>query len=201
MESPSVILFALFFFLGDHHNSLISWIFLLIWASHYFHRAFIYPHQRRGKQKRMPLSIVMISIIFNGVNCYLNARWLFHFSGGCPSEWYLDLHFIFSIVIFIIGFIINRHSDYILQTLRKPGENTYKIPQGGTYNLIASPNCLGEIIQRCGWALATWSVAGLSFAWWTFVNLIPRAKSNLKWYCMTFNDFPKERKALFPWIW
>jgi 3-oxo-5-alpha-steroid 4-dehydrogenase 1 len=32
-------------------------------------------------------------------------------------------------------------------------------------------------------------------------NLIPRARSNHKWYLENFSDYPSERKALVPKIW
>ena len=32
--------------------------------------------------------------------------------------------------LFLLGFLINQHSDYILRNLRKPGETEYKIPKG-----------------------------------------------------------------------
>jgi len=201
MEVPSFIVFAVLFFIGDHHNTLIAWLFLFLWEAHYFHRGLIYPLQLRGTIKHMPLSIVLFSIFFNLVNCYFNARWLFHFSGGYPDKWYFDWRFLAGVGVFIIGFIINRQADLELRKLRKPGENAYKVPNGGLFNLIASPNYFGEIIEWAGWALATWSLAGLSFAFWTFVNLAPRARSHRQWYRETFPEYPSKRKAIFPWLW
>jgi len=201
MEAPSFIVFAVFFFLGDFHNSLVSWLFFFLWEAHYLHRAFIYPLQLRGTAKQMPLSIIIFSIFFNLINCYLNARWLFQFSGGYPERWYIDFRFILGVALFIIGYVINRQADLQLRKLRQPGENTYKVPQGGLFNLIASPNYFGEIIEWTGWAMATWSLAGLSFAFWTFVNLAPRAWSHLMWYQKTFPEYPDERRALLPWLW
>jgi hypothetical protein len=49
-----------------------------------------------------------------------------------------------------------------------------------------------------GWAVATWSLAGLSFALFTAANLIPRAVSHHRWYRRTFADYPRRRKAVIP---
>ncbi|HSA16026.1 MAG TPA: hypothetical protein P5346_14880 [Spirochaetota bacterium] len=38
------------------------------------------------------------------------------------------------------------------------------------------------------------------FVLWTIFNLAPRARSNHKWYRDNFPDYPKERKALVPFI-
>ena len=69
------------------------------------------------------------------------------------------------------------------------------------YRWIACPNYFGEMVIWIGWAIATWSLAGLSFAMWTAANLAPRAKSHKKWYQEQFADYPTERKALIPGVW
>ena len=55
-------------------------------------------------------------------------------------------------------------------------------------------------MEWTGWAIATWSLAGLVFPIWTFANLAPRAIKNHKWYKETFEDYPANRKALIPGI-
>ncbi len=34
------------------------------------------------------------------------------------------------VILFLVGMIINIHSDSVLRNLRKPGEQGYKIPRG-----------------------------------------------------------------------
>ena len=99
---------------------------------------------------------------------------------------------------------INRYEVVFLenqQTLRKPEESVYKVPYGGLYKWISCPNYLGEILVWIGWAIATWSLPGLSFAVWTVANLVPRAWSYHKWYQTNFDNYPQERKALIPLLW
>ena len=43
-----------------------------------------------------------------------------------------SLFFIQGFTLFVIGFLINLHSDYLLINLRKDGETGYKIPRGNT---------------------------------------------------------------------
>ena len=201
MESTSALLFALFFILGDHHSSVTAVVFLLMWEAHYIHRAFIYPLTLHGPSKRMPILIVAMGLFFNSINAYLNGRYLFSLSGGYASSWLRDPRFILGLMLFVAGFMINRHSDRILGGLRKPGENGYKIPHGGFYRWVSSPNYLGELAIWCGWALATWSLSGLTFAIWTAANLVPRARANHQWYKSKFDDYPRERRILIPGIW
>jgi protein-S-isoprenylcysteine O-methyltransferase Ste14 len=69
------------------------------------------------------------------------------------------------------------------------------------YRWISCPNYFGEIVEWIGWAIATWSLAGLAFALWTAANLAPRAHSHHQWYRESFADYPQERKALVPRLW
>ena len=149
----------------------------------------------------MPLSIVAFGFLFNAVNGYLNGRYLFLFSGGYPGAWLFDPRFIIGTVLFILGYIVNRGSDRALRELRKKGDSGYSVCYSRFHRLVSSPNYLGEITIWTGWALATWSVPGLAFAFWTTANLLPRARTNHLWYRETFPDYPPERKALIPGIW
>jgi 3-oxo-5-alpha-steroid 4-dehydrogenase 1 len=166
---------------------------------HYFQRTFIFPLLIRGKEP-IPISIILMGITFNGINTYLQARWIYKFSPSYPSTWLINPLFVIGILLFFCGFIINLHSDYIIRNLRKPGEKIYKIPYGGMFKYVSCPSYFGEITEWIGWAIMTWSFPGLVFAMWTFANLAPRARSTHLWYLKTFPDYPKDRKALIPFI-
>jgi len=200
MEAPAPVLFAVFFVVGGNFTT-ITLAFLIVWEAHYFHRAFIYPFSLRGREKRMPLMVVSFGFIFNLMNGYLNGRYVFTFSGGYTTEWLTDPRFIVGILLFVAGYIINRQSDQILRNLREPGESGYKVANRGLYRWISCPNYFGELVIWFGWALATWSMAGLAFAVWTAANLIPRARTHHAWYKATFPDYPEARKALVPGLW
>jgi protein-S-isoprenylcysteine O-methyltransferase Ste14 len=167
---------------------------------HYFHRAFIYPFRIRGKIK-IPLVIVLMGLIFNGGNVYLQGRYLFTLSPVQSSAWLYDLRFIIGATIFVIAFTINLKSDQILRNLRKPGDSSgYKIPYGNLYRYISCPNYFGEILEWIAWAVLTWSLVGFVFAIWTAANLIPRALAHHKWYHERFPDYPSNRKAIIPFL-
>lgn len=201
MELPAVLVFGTMFFIGTYNTCITAIVFLLMWMLHYIQRSLIYPFLRRGREKRMPLNIIFLGIIFNLVNGYINGRYLFEFSGGYSDEWLTSWQFLTGTGLFVFGYIINRNADLILHNLRKPEESVYKVPYGGLYKWISCPNYLGEILVWIGWAIATWSLPGLSFAVWTVANLVPRAWSYHKWYQTNFDNYPQERKALIPLLW
>lgn len=201
MEAPPPILFTVYFLLGSAEKNSPLIIFFCMWQAHYIHRAFIYPFTIRNGHKKMPLIVMLMGLAFNIGNTYVNGRYLFTLSGGYPDDWLKDPRFIIGLILFVTGFTINRWADSVLRGLRQRGETNYSIPQGGLYNLISCPNYFGEIIEWIGWAVATWSLAGLAFAAWTFANLVPRARSHHSWYHKNFPEYPPERNALLPWVW
>ncbi|MHA1620281.1 MAG: DUF1295 domain-containing protein [Promethearchaeota archaeon] len=199
MECVPPILFFVFFLLGIDHTNITLVIFLLIWEIHYVQRAFVYPFLIRGK-KQIPLAIVGLGLIFNGLNSYIQGRYLFYINPNYGAEWLTTPAFIIGTIIWLSGYIINLSSDRILRHLREPGETGYKIPHGGLFKYISCPNYFGEILEWAGWAILTWSFAGFVFALWTIANLAPRARSHHKWYQTHFPDYPPERRALIPFL-
>lgn len=199
MEVPTVIIYLIYYIVGKNNSGLIPLIFLCIWMLHYCQRTFLFPLLIRGTQP-MPITIILMGITFNGINSYLQARWIYSFSPAYTFSWLFNPLFIAGIIIFISGFIINMHSDYIIRELRKPRETEYKIPYGGMFRYVSCPSYFGEITEWVGWAIMTWSFPGLVFAVWTFANLAPRVRSNHLWYINNFADYPKKRKSLIPFV-
>lgn len=202
MEAPSPLLFAMFWLVAEPSRRF-SWpgiVFLLLWELHYVYRAFVFPFRRRGGQGEIPLSIVLMGILFNLLNAYMNARWLYTLGPLHDASWFADPRFFCGLALFALGFFINQQSDTILFNLRKPGETGYKLPYGGLYRYISCPNYLGELVEWSGYALLTFSPGALVFVLWTAANLIPRAYTHHRWYQEKFPDYPVERRAIFPFV-
>ncbi|VFV34033.1 Hypothetical predicted protein [Lynx pardinus] len=102
--------------------------------------------------------------------------------------------------LWLIGMLINIHSDHILRNLRKPGETGYKIPRGGLFEYVTAANYFGEVVEWCGYALASWSIQGGAFAAFTFCILVSRAQQHHQWYLERFEDYPKFRKIIIPFL-
>ncbi len=175
---------------------LLAALYLL----HYFQRSFIFPLLMRGRSK-MPLGIVAMGMIFNTVNAVLIGLWLFHYA---PAGYY-DLaapHLWIGIAIFFAGMAINMQADHIVRHLRKPGDTKHYIPRGGMFRFVSSANYFGELVEWTGFAIASWSGAGLLFVWWTFANLAPRSAALYRRYETEFGDEFRalKRKRIIPFI-
>ena len=179
---------------------IMAGLFLL----HYFQRSFIFPFLMRGKSK-MPVTIMLMGLTFNTLNAYLIGGWLY---GQAPAgmygtHWLWSPQFIIGAVVFFTGMAINLHSDHIIRNLRKPGDTKHYIPRKGLYKYVTSANYFGEFTEWVGYAILTWSPAGLLFAAWTFANLAPRAKSLTAKYEEEFGEEYKclNKKHIIPFIW
>jgi len=200
MEAPACLLFLFWFITGSNAVTATLVVFFAMWQSHYVHRAFIYPFTLSGG-RQMPVTVVAMGVLFNSVNAYLNGRYLFTFSSGYEVGWLGDPRFILGATVFASGYVLNRYSDRALREERARTGMRYCRMDEGIFRYVCCPNYLGEILIWTGWALATWSLAGLSFAVWTAANLVPRARSHVRWCREYFEDYPEERRALLPGLW
>lgn len=193
-------------------------------------RSFIFAYLTRGRP--IPLHIVLYATIFCSLNGFLQGHHLLHCAPQSTHTWLTgprraagvygplvqsNLWFqpsnfssssgfrfvpLAGFLLFVLGMIINIHSDHILRNLRKPGEMTYRIPQGTTANnaqlprqwlpcppwylpslchlggmfcFVSGANFFGEIVEWCGFALAAWSLPAFAFAFFTTCSIGPRA--------------------------
>ena len=169
---------------------------------HYFQRSFVFPMLMRGRSK-MPAGIVLMGLVFNCINANLIGGWLFRAApAGYYEGWFADPRFWIGTVLFFAGMAVNLHSDHIVRNLRKEGDTKHYIPRGGMFRFVSSANYFGELTQWAGFALASWSWAGLLFLWWTFANLAPRSASLYKRYQKEFGEefTSLKRKRIIPFI-
>ena len=198
MESPAVLIPAGFFVWMRGWESPVMLAFFLIWQSHYLYRAWIYPLHLAKASSPMPVLLMLMGLAFNLVNGSLHGAWLFVHPVISDSEWLGGWQFIAGAVMFAGGMALNTDSSRRLMRLKKANPDDYSIPRGGLFRWVSCPNYLGEIVEWLGWALLTWSPAGLAFAAWTMANLVPRAQAHHRWYRKRFPDYPARRKALVP---
>jgi 3-oxo-5-alpha-steroid 4-dehydrogenase len=66
---------------------------------------------------------------------------------------------------------------------------------------VSGANYFGEIVEWCGYALAAQSLPATAFAVFTFANTAPRAWRHHQWYQEKFDDYPKNRWAVIPFLW
>lgn len=203
MEAPVFLVMCLLWWNSGRKWDIVPLVFFLLFQAHYFQRSFIFPMIMRGKN-RMPLVIVLMGVVFNVVNAYMQGGWIFYISpeGMYKTDWLYTPQFIIGVMVFVTGMAINLNSDYIIRNLRKPGDTSHYIPKGGMFRYVSSANYLGELTEWVGFAIMTWSCAGFLFALWTFANLVPRAWRIHRRYAEEFGEeFTKLKlKRIIPFI-
>lgn len=203
MEAPVFVTMCFLCYYSNRELNATLAIIFILFQLHYFQRSFIFPLLLKGNS-RMPFSIILMGATFNILNAFMQGGWLFYISPAnmYTNSWLSSPQFIIGTVVFFAGMFINIHSDSIIRGLRKPGDTKHYLPKGGMYNYVTSANYFGEIVEWTGFAILTWSLSGVIFAWWTFANLVPRAASIYKRYIEEFGGEVKNRKLkrVIPWI-
>ena len=193
MEWPSVVLFALVWIVNPEFGTPMVTALGLLWLVHYIQRTFVFSLLQRSSGRRQAVLTVALANGFNVLNATGNAAAL--------RDRPFDGAFLIGSVLFLAGMVLNVHSDHLLRRLREPGETGYKVPAGGGFRYVSAPNYLGEIVEWIGFALAAQTLAAWAFAAFTFANLAPRAVANHRWYRERFADYPRQRRALIPFLW
>lgn len=203
MEAPVFIAMCILWALSPRQWDTTPLVIFCLFQAHYFQRSFIFPMLIQGKN-RMPLSIILMGVLFNLINALMQGGWIFYLSpeGMYSPEWLCTPQFIIGTIIFIAGMAINIHSDHIIRHLRRPGDTRHYIPHGGMFRYVSSANYFGEFVEWTGFAILTWSWAGAVFALWTFANLAPRARRINRRYAEEFGEeFTRlNLRAIIPFI-
>ena len=202
MEFPAFFVIAWLVIANAEKAGLFGILFLLMWEAHYIYRVWIYPFLLSSPQKPFPIVLVFFAICFNILNSSINGGSLVDMGAWYTAQrWALDPRMIIGCTMFVAGFVIHAHSDTVLRHLHRGERGDYVVPGCGMFRFVSSPNYFGEMVEWTGWAVATWSMAGLAFAVFTIANLLPRAVSNHRWYKKTFPGYPVNRKILIPFLW
>ncbi len=201
MEAPVFIVMALLWWGSERRFETAPLIIFLLFELHYFQRSFVFPFLMKGKS-RMPVSIMLMGVVFNVLNGFMQGEWLFYLAPAdrYTTEWLTTPPFIIGTLIFFTGMVINWHSDNVIRHLRQPGDTRHYLPQKGLYRYVTSANYFGELVEWTGFAILTWSAAGAVFAWWTFANLVPRANAIYHRYQQEFGTQMGNRKRIFPFL-
>ena len=157
------------------------------------------------ERKSFSLTVVASGLFVTAMHGYLNATFFTKYGAHLNNEWLVDPRFVVGICVYYTGYILTVHSESIIRNVRDPKEldsdvDAFKIPYGGGFKYVSSPTYLGEMTAWLGFAIFTWSLPGLLIFCITSANLIPRSFSTHKWYLNEFANYPRERKALIPFV-
>lgn len=207
MEIPATVVFAIFYLTGPQRFEPTPLVLAAIWVLHYGNRGWFFPlsiRQVPGKRGSFNISVLAAGMAVTSLHGYLNGAFFSHdYKHQYGTEWLTDPRFLVGLIVYLGGFTLLVSSESIVRNLRDkndPGATEYKIPYGGGFRFVTSPAYLGELIAWAGFALLTWSLAGVVIFLITAGNLVPRALATHRWYREKFPDYPTERKALIPGV-
>ena len=209
MELPATVAFLWAFWCGPRRADPVALVFLAVWLVHYANRGFYFPLRMRvpaGSQASFSLMVVAFGWVSTTMHGWLNGAFVAglgpHLAG---TAWLSDPRFIGGIALYYVSFALNVHSDAILRNLRtreevRAGTRAYRIPRGGLFRWVTNASYLTELTAWTGFAIATWSLAGVFILALSAANLVPRALATHRWYRERFPDYPQDRKALIPFV-
>lgn len=104
------------------------------------------------------------------------------------------------VAVFVYGQISNFSTHVTLRNLRPPGTKVRKIPRGYGFGLVSCPNYFFETIAWISVCVLTRSLAAVLFILVGFVQMYFWAIKKHKNYYKEFKDYPKNRKAIIPFL-
>jgi len=202
MELPATLVFLVVWLRAPSWQEPTALVLGAIWCLHYANRGWFFPLSIRvapGAKQTFGLTVVVAGWFVTAMHGYLNAAWFTSF-GGFTTDWFTDPRFLLGLGVYYSGYALVLHSERVVRRLRTPGGPRYAIPHGGGFRWVTNPAYLGELVGWAGFALMTWSLAGVLILCISAANLVPRAFATHAWYQETFDDYPKARKVLVPWL-
>lgn len=207
INSLAVPAIWILFFASDEQLSRIykvpvNGILVAMFLIHYVNRDIIYPCRLRGG-KPTPFTVWFLAFVFCLYNGYMQTRYFLY---EAPREdTILRPTFLLGSCMWLMGWLINLHSDSILISLRRArsaNDTGYKIPRGGMFTYVSAANYFGEIVEWTGFAMASgWALPCVAFAVFTFANLFPRGYKHHQWYLHRFSSYSSlKRKSVIPYI-
>ncbi|KAH7099031.1 3-oxo-5-alpha-steroid 4-dehydrogenase-domain-containing protein [Auriculariales sp. MPI-PUGE-AT-0066] len=179
-----------------------------LYVAHYANRAIISP-LRTPNRSRAHLVIPLAASLFNTFNGALMGAYLS--SSIRPNLWTSNPLFWPGVALFVLGLAGNIVHDEVLLDLRRStphgpdGKPHYAIPYGWLYRWISYPNYFCEWVEWLGFAIAACPKPTTVAAPWLFfiaeiAVMLPRALRGHEWYHDKFKDYPRERKAVIPFL-
>lgn len=190
----SAPILALFFAAKDYlrNASLVQWTVIGAVSLHFVKRIleslFLHRYSRPAS-----LSATLVVAFLYSTAAYIIGR-MNETPVPAPDGW-----FVTGVAFFFLGSAGNFYHHKLLADLRRDSPG-YFVPKGGLFEFTACPHYLFEIFTWLGFAilsrhLAVWMILLFVIAYLTALSL--RA---LEWYRAEFPDFPKNRKAILPFI-
>jgi 3-oxo-5-alpha-steroid 4-dehydrogenase 1 len=186
------IISPLMFHLFCSNSTAYSYFLSILWIGHYLYRSVYYAWIM--KMKPTAVAVVLAACAFNVINGSANGQAAGH---ATQPPW---IQLLLGSSLFFTGIYINVTSDMHLKRLRPKNSTEYYIPYQGLYKYVSCANYFGEIVEWLGYAILANNSSAYAFVLCTMANLIPRALATHRWYLAKFSDYPKNRRAVLPFV-
>lgn len=170
----------------------IQWIVYGIVMIHFAKRTFevLFVHKFSGNMEPLTLGIIIVAYaLMGGLISWLNAETI------PQMDWLFNL----GIVSFTVGILGNAHHHRLLANLRKDSDG-YSIPKGGWFEYATCPHYFFELLGWLGIVL----VSRHLYTFLVFIAMLGylgmRSIKTRQWYREHFDDYPKDRKFMIPFI-
>lgn len=104
------------------------------------------------------------------------------------------------VVLFLVGIVGNFYHHHLLSSLRTKNDNGYKVPKGGLFGLVTCPHYFFEILIFLGISFISQTLYTFASTISTICYLMGRSYATRRWYLTKFDDFPKDVKAIIPYV-
>ena len=115
-------------------------------------------------------------------------------SWGSPTAYYILT------ALFFLFELLNLKTHIILKNLRKPGTTERNIPYGWGFGLVSSANYFWESLAWIVFCIQAQVIGGYVYLAAAIVQMTLWAIKKHKRYRSEFPDYPKNRKAIFPFL-
>ncbi len=201
MEIPATISFLYFYPQGDNAWKPVPMFLAFLWLRHYSNRGWYFPLTLKVQGKStFSILVVACGMLMTSFHGFLNAQWFSQFGSHLSNDWVKSPWFILGWLTYELSFWLTVYSESIIRNLRDGKGPRYKIPYGGGFKYITSPAYFGELLGWLGWSIMSRNPAGLVVFLISCGNLVPRAFATQRWYHEKFEDYPKDRKVLIPFL-
>ncbi|KAI9136359.1 3-oxo-5-alpha-steroid 4-dehydrogenase-domain-containing protein [Paraphysoderma sedebokerense] len=207
-----ILIHPLFYFFGPHiyganvQHDLVQRLSLYLAVLHFVKREFETIFIHRFSNATMPI----MNIFKNSFHYWILSGVLIAWEVYAPKsvivekgtkafadrEWEIRI----GVGLWVFGEISNFITHLTLRNLRPPGTTVRKIPRGYGFDLVSCPNYFFETVAWIGFCLITRSWAALFFTAVAFAQMYVWAVKKHKNYRKDFKDYPKDRKAMVPFL-
>lgn len=169
---------------------------VLIFSAHYVYRTLVYS-SIVSLHASVSVPRCALTFLYAIYSSYLQMRYVTQYATYDP-DWLLGPAFTVGSGMWLGGLLVAIYADCAIKRARSDGR---RVMCGGVFDYITMPQYAGEMLAWMGFAVACWSVQGLSVALVSVAVLAPRAWRRHRWCVEHVPDFPAGRAVLVPFLW